>query len=681
MNMRNVNTPAIIAGVVLLVLVYWGLYGDDKAIKTIDQTIETQVKPQNHQPPISLKVIQTTGQSTPKTPPRESDDLFCKNLLKPNNKVASWKIDKLSAIKSFVSNQLNLGASEQVLDLFFVNSGIGLYVGRNILTGYDPAIRKRPPYHQADIIRASIQAHILAKSSVAGNDLAKLLSSINSSKLPSTTYYRGEKGPVFLLSYLLENANTDIDNLANLLVDNGIKVTYSDLVNVTKMGLKTATVERLYSDSGLQATKVLSHKNRNSSLVLTAIAAHNAELAMYWLNMGSPSQPDPLDGNALDLLAEQGSKFHPDAATELFTTLVDAGLSPLKKASVARLKALIPPELFELYQAQLQTQSTILSAEETAQSEMLVNKVHTTILSELTKFELGNEPKHHCFSELGKLLTEFVVRVPRRGKISEPKKQPSKPNKIDVEALIARAQRLHNNPDGVLFELSNEQSLLNKQAIEQYRRKELTELMKGVKEQVKQKPEDNSQKAIIRQIMQLAQQGKWPEVFQLLATLKSRQSEVRSALVYTAIISETDFVIIEQLLDGGTKLLESVMTPLISKNNVELARQLLPYGLDLNYVEMGYSTLARSVQWQALDMLKFLLVKGVPIDTDAQGFDSLDLALKQFDYKMTGFTYVSLLISAGANIELSHKQIVDELKVRDLEGYSRLTSQFPQLKL
>ena len=681
MNTQNVNTPMIIAGVALLMLTYWGFSSDDKTITTIEPTTETQVKPQNHQQVILLKEIQTTGKLKPETPLRDTDEWFCKNLLKPNNDKITWKRNKLAAIKSFVSIQLNLGISQEVLDQFFVNSGIGLYVGRNMLTGYDPLIRKRPPYYQNDIVRASTQAHILAKSSVVSNDLAKLLSAINSSKLPDTAYYRGNKGPVFLLSYLLENVKTNADDLANLLVDNGIKVTYSDLVNVTKMGLTTATVERLHSASGLQATTVLSHRNRHSSLVLIAIAAHHAKLAMYWLNMGSPLQPDPLDGNALDLLAEQGRKFHPDAVIELFTSITDTGLSPLKKASISRLKGLISPEMFDLYQAQWQKQPPILSAKEIVQSEALVNKVHTDILNGLTEFELGNIPKHHCFNELGKLLTEFVVRAPKRNKKSKQKKRHSKPDEITVKALIARAERLHNNPDGVVSELGSEQSLVNKQAIEQYRRKELAELMKGIKEQVEQAPEVNSQKAIIRQIMQLAQQGQWPEVFQLLSTLKSKQSDVRSALVYTAIITETDFTIIKQLLGDSTELQKSVMTPLISKNNVELVRQLLPYGLDLNYVELGYSTLARSVQWNALDMLKFLLEKGVPIDTDAEGFDSLDLALKQFDYKMTGFTYVSLLISAGASIELSHKQIVDELKWRDLEGYSRLTNQFPQLKL
>ncbi|MFT4930089.1 MAG: hypothetical protein ACI8WB_006225, partial [Phenylobacterium sp.] len=141
------------------------------------------------------------------------------------------------------------------------------------------------------------------------------------------------------------------------------------------------------------------------------------------------------------------------------------------------------------------------------------------------------------------------------------------------------------------------------------------------------------------------------------------------------------FSIIKDLLDNGGQLAPNAINWIIFKNNAELARKLLPYGLDIHFISMGDSTLASSVKRRAPDMLKFLIDNGVKMDSDVVGFDALDFALQQVDLKTEGLIYVSTLIAAGAKIELSHKQIVDSMKVNQMEKYFKLTSTYQKLKL
>jgi hypothetical protein len=80
-------------------------------------------------------------------------------------------------------------------------------------------------------------------------------------------------------------------------------------------------------------------------------------------------------------------------------------------------------------------------------------------------------------------------------------------------------------------------------------------------------------------------------------------------------------------------------------------------------------------------MLNFLFEQGVEIDSDSLGFDALDIALQQFDLQTTKMKFVSRLMLAGAKVELSHKQIVDNMKINNIPAYVKLTSTYSELKL
>lgn len=110
-----------------------------------------------------------------------------------------------------------------------------------------------------------------------------------------------------------------------------------------------------------------------------------------------------------------------------------------------------------------------------------------------------------------------------------------------------------------------------------------------------------------------------------------------------------------------------------------LAHKLLPYGLSLEYTNpMNYSVLTIAVQYKALSMVNFLLSQNIKIEL-TDGYDALDMALLQLSINNPDLTYVSLLITAGAEISASHKKITKNLQFDNFETYMKLISKYPEL--
>ncbi|WP_286270597.1 hypothetical protein [Thalassotalea hakodatensis] len=63
----------------------------------------------------------------------------------------------------------------------------------------------------------------------------------------------------------------------------------------------------------------------------------------------------------------------------------------------------------------------------------------------------------------------------------------------------------------------------------------------------------------------------------------------------------------------------------------------------------------------------------------SEGYDALDVALLQWGVNNSDLTYVSLLISTGATITISHKQITKKLKYDNFDLYMKVISKYPEL--
>lgn len=117
-----------------------------------------------------------------------------------------------------------------------------------------------------------------------------------------------------------------------------------------------------------------------------------------------------------------------------------------------------------------------------------------------------------------------------------------------------------------------------------------------------------------------------------------------------------------------------------SSDGAELAKSLLPFGLDLNSKDdFGYSAVVNSVLNRSPNLLGMLIEQGVSVNESTLGFDALDFALRDFSVKKKNAFYIEILIKAGAKIAVSHKQWVEEKFHTDLESYSYLVNHYPEL--
>ncbi|MCJ8272100.1 MAG: hypothetical protein MJK04_22225, partial [Psychrosphaera sp.] len=297
------------------------------------------------------------------------------------------------------------------------------------------------------------------------------------------------------------------------------------------------------------------------------------------------------------------------------------------------------------------------------------------VLREVVDFELTSVPPHRCFKQLGKELTVYALKVIPSQK--QPAKPPKPAKEVETQSVL---DALQTEQEAIAY-LGDAQSVGNKQAIEQFRKKKQQAMLDKYLKQIENSASEQRLQATIKEIYELAYAGKWREAVTMSAQLEIEQKEIYSALLMIAISTDADFAIVKSLLGQGGELSPNTISDLIKKNHVELTKALLPYGLDIGYVELDYSVLARSVEYRALDMLKFLISQDVPMDSDYYGFDALDVALKQFDLKKEGLAYVAALIEAGARVELSHQQIVERMSITDMQAYLTLISTYNELKL
>jgi hypothetical protein len=184
----------------------------------------------------------------------------------------------------------------------------------------------------------------------------------------------------------------------------------------------------------------------------------------------------------------------------------------------------------------------------------------------------------------------------------------------------------------------------------------------------------------VREAYELARKGMWDEAIDILNQLDVDDENVMTTLLMLAIDTDADMDIIINFINKGGKLLSPTVVRLISKNNLSLAKKLLPYGLNIQQVDpLGYSTLAQSVKYGSLDFLTFLVNNGVPIDSHFEGVDALDIALQRFQGQRKQLVIISTLLSAGAVVEQSHKDLIDEIKNSNFDIYMSLISTHPNL--
>ena len=185
----------------------------------------------------------------------------------------------------------------------------------------------------------------------------------------------------------------------------------------------------------------------------------------------------------------------------------------------------------------------------------------------------------------------------------------------------------------------------------------------------------------IKLIYEFAKQSRWNEALSLANELDHDEKDIMTALLVIAFSVKTDLNVIDFLIRSGAEWNDNMLMILIQHDKVDVIEKMLTYGVvDINYVDQRYYTpLMFSVQQNSSKTFNLLLSKGAMVNSPFLGFDALDIALNNYGADRYKFHYIKGLINAGAKIDLSHKQRVQEIKTENLDSFIFLTKIFPEL--
>jgi len=184
-----------------------------------------------------------------------------------------------------------------------------------------------------------------------------------------------------------------------------------------------------------------------------------------------------------------------------------------------------------------------------------------------------------------------------------------------------------------------------------------------------------------KQTMSLLKDNDWDAASEMISQGNELEDhEKLSIKLALAISSGQDWEIINELLNNGAQLQDNVIYILSQTNNYTLARNLLPYGLNLHLTDhTGNNAYFHSVSSGAKEMIRFLIANQVSINPEVKGLDSLDQALTLLEYRPDTVAIIELLIFGGKTILNSHKERVESYKNSSPEIYTQLIKKFPQL--
>lgn len=247
----------------------------------------------------------------------------------------------------------------------------------------------------------------------------------------------------------------------------------------------------------------------------------------------------------------------------------------------------------------------------------------------------------------------------------------------------------YTDSNEVLTEISKYEGLERKRLIAEYRQYLSLNFANKFKDEInKIKEEQPENQLTLVKVFELAQQGLWDEAIDLMSSLNIENKVAMSNLLIVALATKPKFEIYQYLLERGAILPKNTVYMLMLIDNAGLAEKLLPYGLNLlQYVDpRGYTGLMLAVEHNAGSMFNLLIQKGADINGNGNGngngneFDALDIALAKFGINSSDTYFIKALLFNGAEIKLSHKQRVEEIKQTNIGLYLLLLQITPEFR-
>ncbi|MCY7296286.1 hypothetical protein [Alteromonas sp. a30] len=168
----------------------------------------------------------------------------------------------------------------------------------------------------------------------------------------------------------------------------------------------------------------------------------------------------------------------------------------------------------------------------------------------------------------------------------------------------------------------------------------------------------------LKQIIELAEQGSWQEILTIAAYFDARSADSLDYILFQSISHNAPLSVVKRLLQQGATLQPHFINILAQKNNVKLAKKLVPLGLDLHGADLfGRNALHHVLtDFQSKEMFDYLLSKNVAVDAKMGDKDPLYLALKRALTHQDAVYYINALIGKGAPILDAHNTLLEQIR-------------------
>lgn len=572
----------------------------------------------------------------------------CADYLKPFDDTNHWQQQAKIQLTQLFDNFSTLGVDETTMDWAARKSGIGVVNGRELRNMANASALPSEADHDAHIMTKQSQQRFLRH--LARADFTALLDDYQQGRIEKSGYFSSRYGNLSAIGHLIYALKNNLEEVLPAFIDANVMVNRHDVLIATELGVAKSILLKLITASNIAPETIFHSHQRHRSYTTAAVLKGRPELVDFWLSMGSPATPDPVQENALDLLARQSGNSANETQQAIFEHLMRHNVGPSHDKTVEQLNRALPKALFAAYKKRLSvTMRSIPSTAHQRQIDELVITIHQQLLKTHLATLGSDVPQNPCFTATGNSLARLATaQTPAATGTKDIDYRPAKQRLAAVKAE-------YGDPHTIIAVLGETGDIDDKYAIALFRseqsfiqrRKDKTRQNNGGEEN--SKPSDQAQ---LDKLLQSRLNGN-PKVEQ-----------------------------ITELLERGAHFAQDAILTLIRRKNSELAEQLLDYDLELNYLSMsGHNALYYAVSYRDPKMLAFLLRHNVPLRTSGYGLDALDQALAQFTGSEIEMQLVTILLDNGAVIALSHQQKTRTLQREDPIAHQILVSTHPQLSV
>lgn len=177
--------------------------------------------------------------------------------------------------------------------------------------------------------------------------------------------------------------------------------------------------------------------------------------------------------------------------------------------------------------------------------------------------------------------------------------------------------------------------------------------------------------AQLKHIIQLAEQENWQEILTIASYFDAKSADSLDYILFQSLSHDSPVRVVQALLKQGASFQPHFINILAQKNNVQLAKALVPLGLDLHGADLfGRNALHHALEdFQSKEMFDYLISEKVAVDAKMGDKDPLAIALKRTLTHQDGVYYVNQLLLHEAPILRVHESLLEQVKQQNLSAY------------